>query len=181
MTLRAVFFDRDGVINRSMIRNGKPYSPMRPEELEIFPGTKEAMIRLKDAGFHIIVVTNQPDVARGLQTREQVNAIHDLLIKDLPIDLFCVCFHDDIDRCDCRKPLPGMLISVAQKKDIDLLSSYMIGDRWRDIEAGRVAGCKTVLIDYGYKESLISEPDIRVKSISEATDWILSHSFQHNR
>jgi D-glycero-D-manno-heptose 1,7-bisphosphate phosphatase len=163
-----------------MIRNGRPYSPVRPEELEIFPGAKEAMIRLKGAGFHIIVVTNQPDVARGLLAKEQVYAIHDLLKNDLLIDLFCVCFHDDIDRCACRKPLPGMLISVAQKKDIDLRSSYMIGDRWRDIEAGRAAGCKTVFIDHGYKESLISEPDIRVKSISEATDWILSHSFHHN-
>ena len=181
MTLRAVFFDRDGVINRAIIRNGKPYPPLRLEELEFFPGIKEAIGRLKDGGFRIIVATNQPDVARGFQTRAHVEAIHNYLMKNLPIDEFCVCFHDDADGCTCRKPLPGMLIDIAKKKDIDLISSYMIGDRWRDIEAGRAAGCKTVFIDYGYKEDLITEPDIRVKSLSEATEWILSHSLHHHK
>jgi len=171
---RAVFLDRDGVINRSMVREGKPYPPSSPEEVEILPGVGEALKNLKGAGFLLICVTNQPDVARGKQRQEAVEAIHETLLGSLPLDKIMVCYHDDGDKCRCRKPLPGMLLDAAQEFSIKLQDSFMVGDRWRDIEAGRNAGCKTVLIEYGYDErGPSSPPDIRVGLLSEAADLIL--------
>jgi D-glycero-D-manno-heptose 1,7-bisphosphate phosphatase len=168
----AVFLDRDGVINRAVVRDGKPYPPAHVDDLEVLPGVPEALARLKSAGFALIVVTNQPDVARGRQTEEAVQAIHDRLTALLPIDEFRVCWHDDADRCECRKPRPGLLTRAPR---YDLARSYIVGDRWRDVEAGRAAGCRAaILIGYGYDEGLSVEPDIRLHSLSEAADWILS-------
>jgi len=172
----AVFLDRDGVINRSLMHDGRPYPPATLNELEVLPGVPEALARLKAAGFQLIVVTNQPDVARGTQTRATVEAMHAILAACLPIDTFQVCYHDDADACACRKPAPGMLLEAAQERQLDLTASYLIGDRWRDIEAGRRAGCTTVLIDHHYTEPEQCEPHARVSSLSEAVDWILSHS-----
>lgn len=171
---KAVFLDRDGVINRSVVRDGKPFSPSSVDEVEIMPDVPVALERLSEAGFLLICVTNQPDVARGKQSREVVEAIHDVLLKSLPLDEILVCYHDDSDGCQCRKPLPGMLLSAAERFSIELEESFMIGDRWRDIEAGRNAGCRTVLIDYGYDERVsIKPPDVKVGLLSEAADWIL--------
>jgi D-glycero-D-manno-heptose 1,7-bisphosphate phosphatase len=168
----AVFLDRDGVINRAIVRNGRPYPPRGLEDLEILPGVPEALARLKAAGFATIVVTNQPDVARGRQTRQAVEGMHEHLARRLPLDEFRVCYHDDRDDCACRKPKPGLLTRTPL---YDVGRSVIVGDRWRDIEAGRRAGCRaTVLIDYGYEEDETAEPDIRVRSLAESVDWILS-------
>lgn len=168
----AVFLDRDGVINRAIVKDGKPYPPARLDDLEVLPGVLEALTRLKAAGFALIVVTNQPDVARGRQTRDVVQAMHRRLGALLPIDEFRVCWHDDGDECDCRKPKPGLL---TRSPAHDLSRSVLIGDRWRDIEAARHAGCgAAILIDYGYDEGLSLEPDVRLHSLHEAADWILS-------
>ena len=171
---RAVFLDRDGVINRAIVRDGKPHPPSCPAELEILPGVSDALARLKAAGFRIIVVTNQPDVARGRQTRENVEALHAaLLASGLPIDSFRVCYHDDGDGCACRKPAPGLLLAAAQEDNLDLAASIMVGDRWRDVEAGRQAGCATIFLDYQYAERRPSRPDLQVRSLGEGVDWIL--------
>jgi D-glycero-D-manno-heptose 1,7-bisphosphate phosphatase len=168
----AVFLDRDGVINRPLIRERKPYSPRAVEELEVLPGVPEALARLRTAGFALIVVTNQPDVARGHLSQETLQALHDHLAARLPIDEFRICCHDDADGCDCRKPKPGLLCRPPYH---DLSRSVMVGDRWRDIEAGQRAGCgATILIDYGYDERLTVEPMVRLRSLPEAADWILS-------
>lgn len=168
----AVFLDRDGVINKAEVRGGKPYPPDSVDELEIIPGVAEALARLQAAGFALVVVTNQPDVARGKQTRAGVLAIHDRLSSLLPIDEFRVCWHDDDDKCECRKPKPGLL---TRPPLYDLGNSIMVGDRWRDIEAGRRAGClAAILIDYGYDENLTEQPDVRLPSLAAAADWILS-------
>ena len=173
---RAVFLDRDGVLNRALVRDGKPFPPASPSELEIMPDTA-ALVELKALGFLLLVVTNQPDVARGTQKREIVDAIHDRLKAVVPLDDIFVCYHTDSDRCDCRKPEPGLIFRAAEKHAIDLTASYLIGDRWRDIEAGERAGCKTVLIDYGYSEQNPRlGPSIRVTSLREATDWIVSQN-----
>lgn len=148
----AVFLDRDGVINRAIMRNGKPTPPASLEELEILPGVPEALRTFQSAGWLRIVVTNQPDVVRGTQTRQAVEAINAALLAALPLDDILVCYHDDQDQCDCRKPQPGLLIRAAAKYNIDLASSFMIGDRWKDVEAGRRAGCRTVLIDSDHAE-----------------------------
>ncbi|MEI7770047.1 MAG: HAD family hydrolase [Chloroflexales bacterium] len=177
---RAIFLDRDGVINRAIVRKGKPYPPASLDELELLPGVPAALTRLHAAGFRLIVVTNQPDVARGTANRADIEAIHrrlqlgDADQPPLPIDRFQVCYHDDSDGCSCRKPAPGMLLAAAQEEGLDLAASYMVGDRWRDIEAGRRAGCTTLFIDYGYDEAERSPPDARFSSLAEATDWILN-------
>lgn len=171
---RAVFLDRDGVINRPIVKDGIPYPPSDLSELDIPDDVPQALGQLREFGFRLIVVSNQPDVARGVQSEEAVLAINSALQDRLAIDEFRVCFHDDGDNCACRKPLPGMLLEAAAGKDIDLAASFMIGDRWRDVEAGKRAGCGTILIDHGYDERFESEPDRVVKSLSEAAQWILS-------
>ena len=171
---RAVFLDRDGVINRAFVRDGKPFPPPAPQELEILPGVPESLRDLKAHGYELLVVTNQPDVGRGKQSREALDAMHQDLSARLPLDDILVCCHTDQDHCDCRKPLPGMLLEAASKHNIDMASSFMVGDRWRDVEAGYNAGCRTILIDYGYSERAPDRgPDLRVGSLREAADWII--------
>jgi D-sedoheptulose 7-phosphate isomerase len=171
---RAVFLDRDGVINRAFVRDGKPFPPPTPQELEILPGVPEALRELKANGFKLLLVTNQPDVGRGKLSVQTLDAMHEDLRAHLPLDDILVCCHTDQDKCDCRKPMPGMIIEAARKHNIDLAASFMVGDRWRDIDAGYNAGCKTILIDYGYSERPPDhEPDLRVGSLREAADWII--------
>jgi D-glycero-D-manno-heptose 1,7-bisphosphate phosphatase len=170
---KAVFLDRDGVINRALVRDGKPYPPANLATLEILPGVSAAMQSLHDAGWLLIVVTNQPDVARGTTPRADVEAINQHLQKFLPIDEFRTCYHDSDDGCVCRKPLPGALLAAAKTFDIDLTVSYMVGDRWRDTEAGDRAGCQTIFIDYGYAEKQPKTVNHRVHSLSEAAHIIL--------
>jgi D-glycero-D-manno-heptose 1,7-bisphosphate phosphatase len=176
-TRRAVFLDRDGVLNRPIIRDGTPYPPASPGEIEILPDAGSALGDLKEFGFLLLVVSNQPDVARGTQQRAVVEAINSALKSALPLDDFFVCYHDDEDRCECRKPLPGLLFEAAKRYSIDLSSSFLVGDRWRDIDAGSSAGCKTILIDYGYRERPPSkDPDALVPSLRAAADWVLNHT-----
>ena len=171
---RAVFLDRDGVLNLALVRDGKPYSPANLAELELAPQAKEALRELKAQGFKLLVVTNQPDVAKGITTRAVVEEIHRKLASELPVDDIFVCYHKDGDGCDCRKPKPGMILEGARKYDVDLAESFMIGDRWRDMEAGQNAGCRTIFIDGGYEERQPARPaDARVHSLREAADWIL--------
>jgi D-glycero-D-manno-heptose 1,7-bisphosphate phosphatase len=170
---RAVFLDRDGVINRAIVRDGKPYPPASLAELEILPGVLEALQKLHDANYLLVVVTNQPDVARGTSKREEVEIINAFLSSQLPIDDFKTCYHDSSDKCNCRKPLPGAFLEAAQEHNIDLSKSFMVGDRWRDIEAGASAGCKTFFINYRYAEQKPDAPDFIVSSLLEAKKIIL--------
>ncbi len=172
--MRAVFLDRDGVLNRCVVRDGKPYPPASVSEVQILPGVGEALLKLRKAGFMTIVATNQPDVARGTQTREVVEQINTFLMAELELDETMVCYHDDKDACRCRKPLPGLLVAAAEEHGVDLSASFMVGDRWRDIDAGNSAGCRTILIECGYAERAPSiSPDLIVRSLAEAVDWIL--------
>lgn len=170
---QAVFLDRDGVLNRARVVDGKPHPPESVEELELLPGVEEACRRLHDAGLLLIVVTNQPDVARGTQTMAAVETLNRELSTRLPLDEIRICPHDDADGCDCRKPSPGMLLDAAREHEIDLEGSVMVGDRWRDIEAGRRAGCATVFIDSGYSERPPEAPDLIARRLDEAVPWIL--------
>lgn len=174
----AVFLDRDGVLIRAIVRDGKPYPPASLTELEILPGVAEACTTLHKAGFLLIVVTNQPDVARGTQRQEVVEAMNQALRYHLPLDDIRACYHDDADHCSCRKPEPGVLLQAAQEWNIDLSASFMVGDRWKDIAAGRRAGCRTIFVDYHYAERRPYHPDHRVGSLLEAVDWILRHRTQ---
>jgi D-glycero-D-manno-heptose 1,7-bisphosphate phosphatase len=169
----AVFLDRDGVLVATTVREGVPRPAQRLEELQILPGVERSCERLRDAGFVLIVVTNQPDVARGTLTAEAVEEMHRELRQALPLDDVAVCFHDDGDGCDCRKPQPGMLLAAAERWRLDLAASFLVGDRWRDIEAAQRAGCGSIFVDRGYAEAIASEPDATVRNLEEATEWIL--------
>jgi D-glycero-D-manno-heptose 1,7-bisphosphate phosphatase len=171
---KAVFLDRDGVLNQVVVRNGIPYPPASAEGLVLAPNAKAALLELKAQGFLLLVVTNQPDVAKGITTRAVVEEINRKLASELPVDDVFVCYHQDADHCDCRKPRPGMIMEGARKHNVDLAESFMVGDRWRDVEAGQNAGCRTVFIDGGYEERQPARPaDARVHSLKEVADWIL--------
>ncbi|MGA8617532.1 MAG: HAD-IIIA family hydrolase [Candidatus Sulfotelmatobacter sp.] len=177
----AVFLDRDGVLNRAVVRDGKPFPPSGPEDLEILPDVAPSLRDLKSRGFALFVITNQPDVPRGTQTRDSIEAIHKVLTSSLPIDDIFVCYHDDTDDCACRKPKPGLLFEAQRKHNIDLSRSFVVGDRWRDIDAGHRAGCKTILIDYGYRERKSGQPpEATVRSLREAADWIMRSSLEES-
>jgi D-glycero-D-manno-heptose 1,7-bisphosphate phosphatase len=170
----AVFLDRDGVINRALVRSGRPYPPASLQNLEILPRVPEALSALKAHGYSLVVVTNQPDVSRGTSSRELVASIHERLKSELDLDAILTCFHDDADECDCRKPKPGLLFRAAADLGIELSSSFMVGDRWRDVEAGKRAGCRTCFIDCSYDERPPSSCDFRVGSLIEASRIILA-------
>jgi D-glycero-D-manno-heptose 1,7-bisphosphate phosphatase len=171
---RAVFLDRDGVLNKVYIRDGKPFSPDTIEEMIIVPDAAEALERLRQRGYRLILATNQPDIARGRLTRAHVDAMNSYLADKLPLDAIEVCPHDDADHCDCRKPKPGLLLHAASRDGINLAQSFMVGDRYRDIEAGHSAGCRTILIGDGYGERFKVQPDATVSTLSEAVDWIIN-------
>ena len=163
------------------MRDGKPYPPVSVRETVIAPDAAASLSQLKKHGFLLIVITNQPDVRRGTVSREQIDEIHAYLRQALPLDDIFACLHDDSDRCSCRKPLPGLVLEAAAKYEIDVQASYLVGDRWRDIDAGAAAGCRTVFIDRSYDEkSPESAPDTRVSSLSEAVNWILNQEANVN-
>jgi D-glycero-D-manno-heptose 1,7-bisphosphate phosphatase len=169
----AVFLDRDGVLNRALVREGQAYPPMDRSEVEILPGVVEACQRLKKAGFLLVVVANQPGVERGEQSRETVEQINAVVERQIPVDELLVCFHEDGDHCPCRKPQPTMLLDAAQRIGISLGESFLVGDRPRDIDAGKTAGCRTVLIGDAQGEAGTTVPDYRAASLEEAVPYIL--------
>jgi D-glycero-D-manno-heptose 1,7-bisphosphate phosphatase len=176
MSSPAVFLDRDGVLNEPVVRSGRPYPPETIEELRVLPGALESCRLLSDAGLKLVCVTNQPDIARGKQEFATVAAINDRLLELLDLDEVVICPHDDPDGCDCRKPLPGMILDAARRLDLDISRSVTVGDRWRDVEAGRAAGTWTVFIDYGYNERQPEGPDLIVKDLKEAVPWIIDRA-----
>lgn len=171
---RAVFLDRDGVVNDITVQDNVPHPPDTLDEFRLLPGVIEACQALHQTGFKLIVVTNQPDVARGTQTISVVESINNRMVELLPIDDVFVCYHDNSDNCDCRKPKPGMLLAASEKWDINLAQSFMVGDRSGDILAGAAAGCRTIFIErgtYGKKERC--NPDWVAADLPEATAIIL--------
>jgi D-glycero-D-manno-heptose 1,7-bisphosphate phosphatase len=172
--VKAVFLDRDGVINQVFLRDGKPYPPCSLSEFVILDGVRESCQQLKASGFLLVVATNQPDVGRGTLSQRAVEEIHAHMCRELPIDRVEVCYDPGGPNSSiCRKPAPGMLLNAAAELKIDLKQSFMIGDRWRDIDCGAAAGCTTIFIDYQYNETLRRQPDFRVTSLLEATKIIV--------
>ena len=176
MVNRAVFLDRDGVLNTNIERDGKQVAPTSLAEFSLLPGVENAVARLKSAGFITVVVTNQPDVATGRTPRATVEAMHQLLRAQMPLAAIKACFHSDSDNCACRKPLPGMLLEAARELDIDLGTSFMVGDRWRDTQAGLAAGCRTIFVDYGHFQEGPHQPDRTVRSLPEAVSFIIEYA-----
>ena len=171
---RAVFLDRDGVLNDTDVRNGKPYAPMRFEDFKILPGTFKALSSLKEMGFSLAVISNQPDVGNGKVKKETVEQMNTYLKSELPIDIIKVCYHTQTDGCECRKPKPSMILKAASDLQASLPHSYMIGDRSSDISAGKAEGCTTILIDKQYTEKIIDDPDFKALSLETAVNTIIS-------
>lgn len=174
---KVVYLDRDGVINAPVIRGGKPYPPVSVADTRILDDVLQSLRLLKASGFLLAVISNQPDVARGTQTRREVEAINAFLASELPLDHFEVCYHDEADACDCRKPKPGLIYRSAQALGADPGLGFVVGDRWRDIDAGRAAGCRTVWIDRGYAERAASGYEFRAESLLSAVEWILQQPY----
>lgn len=174
---KAVFLDRDGIINHTIIRQGKARAPYSMDEFRFIEGSKDAIELLKHNGFLLIVVTNQPDVSRGWVERAQVDLVNSHVRNYLPVDDIKACFHDNQDNCPCRKPKPGMLLEAALERDIDLGASFMIGDRYSDAKAGQSAGCKSILVGPGDSEAQGDiSPDFHCDTLMAAVDWILKRS-----
>jgi len=171
---RAVFLDRDGVINRSKVRGGKPYAPRHLDDFRLLPGVSKSVDALKRAGFLVVVVTNQPDIGNGLVEASIVEAMHARLRSRVAVDDIRICPHRQDAGCSCRKPKPGMLLAAARQWNIDLKISYMVGDRASDIVAGKAAGCYTLLINRHYSEPLLNAPERTVRSLPAAVRFILS-------
>lgn len=172
--LPAIFLDRDGIINRAIVRDGKPHPPASLEELQILPGAFASLPQLANSGYTLIGVTNQPDVARGTQSRQTVESFNALIQSELPIREIFVCYHDNEDNCDCRKPKPGLILHAAQKYELDLSRSWMVGDRWKDIAAGQAVRLKTIFVDYHYAETYKGLPaDFTVEDLMFLAEIIL--------
>jgi D-glycero-D-manno-heptose 1,7-bisphosphate phosphatase len=169
----AIFLDRDGVLNHAIVRDGKPYAPRELEDFHIFIEAPDITRAFNQAGFLVVVATNQPDVGNGLVAKSIVEAMHIQLSESLVLDAIKVCYHAQDAGCSCRKPKPGMLLEAAEVLGIDLHRSTMIGDRAGDILAGQAAGCRTILIDYAYAESCVVKPDLKVDSLRAAANAIL--------
>jgi D-glycero-D-manno-heptose 1,7-bisphosphate phosphatase len=173
MQNKAIFLDADGVLNVAIIKDGKPVAPTSLAELKIPDEVKPALDKLKNAGYLLICVTNKPDIERGLMTQADVDAIYAKIRQDLPLDDVFICY---VENSACYKPKPGLLLTAKSKFDIELTSSYMIGDRWSDVKAGQSAGCKTIWIDRGYIDEKQPDPpaDYTTHSLVNATQWILN-------
>ena len=177
VTRRAVFLDRDGVLNRPVVRNRKPHPPSNPNDFQLYDDVIDGCARLKAASFLLVVITNQPDVGRGIQSRAAVEAMHLKLQSALPsLDRIEICYHGGErygQLCDCRKPRPGLILRAAADLNINPKQSWVIGDRWRDIDCACAAGCRAIFIDRGYKENLRQTPDFTVTNFREAVSVVL--------
>jgi len=165
---KAIFLDRDGVINKVIFREGKASCPWKIEEFEFLPQVRETLKELKEMGFLNIVITNQPDVKRGFLSFEELKKMTNILFENLAIDEIKICPHDDEDNCNCRKPKPGLILETAKKYGIDLKQSFFIGDSWRDVKAGKRAGCKVILIKADYNQEIQKGCDFVVDNLKEA-------------
>ena len=172
MKNKAIFWDRDGVINKVIMRNGEPSSPWKLEEFEIFPDVKECLEMSKEMGFLNIVFTSQPDISRGNLKIEELEKMHKMMLDTLLVDEVKFCPHDDKDNCSCRKPKPGLILEAAEKWSIDLEKSYVIGDSWKDIKAGKAAGCKTFLLRREYNKDYQKDYDFEVNNLKKMVEVI---------
>lgn len=177
----AFFLDRDGVLNRANVRDGKPYAPTQFDQFQILPGVIEAVATIRQRGHLAIVVTNQPDVGNGLVSRSVVEQMHQLVRNSLDVSEIFVCYHPQTAGCECRKPRPGMLLEAASRFDIDLSRSVMVGDRRSDIAAGDAVGCMTVFIEAHYKEPRPKAPNLTALSLLEAVSILTENDYEIRR
>ena len=171
---RVVFLDRDGVVTVPVEISGKGYAARSISELKFYNDAAESVLRLKAAGFDVVIVTNQPDISAGLITLSTLDDIHEVVATHLKIDRIRTCTHLAVDACQCRKPLPGLLVEENLEKALSFPSSWMVGDRDSDIEAGRSAGCRTAFINRGWIGETGDKADVAVLDLAHAVDAIVS-------
>jgi D-glycero-D-manno-heptose 1,7-bisphosphate phosphatase len=182
---RALFLDRDGVLNALVRRGGRRLAPLRFADFAVLPGAARAVRALRRAGLVALVVTNQPELARGHLLPKELERMHAALERAIEIDGIYVCPHDDDDRCQCRKPQPGLLIAAAKQWRVSLRASFLVGDSRKDIAAGRAAGCRTILVGetagaangaHVKQRGELSgtKPDARAANLPRAAAWILA-------
>ena len=164
---KAIFLDRDGVLNNVNVNKGKPFSPSSFKEFKVLPNVRSTIEKFKLLNYLCIVVTNQPDISRGKISKNEVSKMNNYLKKQIKIDDLFACYHDDVDECECRKPKPGLLFFAGKKWDIDFKKSYLIGDREKDILAGNAAGCKTIFIDNNYGEKKPLSQNFTITSLEQ--------------
>ena len=170
---KAIFLDRDGVINEVIFRgSNKPIAPWSLKDVILIPGIKNPIDKLCNMGFLLFVVSSQPDISKGHLKLHTVKKMNEIILDKFPIKEVSICPHEDRHNCLCRKPKPGMLIDLSKKWAVDLNSSFLIGDNWKDIYAGKAAGCKTILLDRQYNSSV--EADFHINDLSEAVSIINS-------
>ena len=170
---KAIFLDRDGVLNKSLIENGKPKAPKKKLDLELLPKVPEALAMLRSHNFELVVITNQPDLANGSISEKDLTEIHDVIKLHTKLENFYVCPHSDADNCECRKPKTGLILSAIADLNLSINGSFLVGDRWRDIQAGQSVGLTCFYIDYSYAEEKPRPPFIEVASLMDATKIIL--------
>ena len=169
---RAVFLDRDGVLNPMVERNGRWGAPLTLDAFAPYPWAAESVARLKAAGLLCLVATNQPEIATGELDPGVLEAMHRRLAREVAVDGVYVCPHRDADGCACRKPGPGLLEQAAREWGIELAGSFLVGDRGRDVEAAHAVGCAAILVDG--PEPGTAQPDHRVRDLREAAAMILT-------
>lgn len=179
----AVFFDRDGILVQAPIVQGRPHSARTVDEIRMIPAAFQLCEVLREARIPTFMITNQPDIARGLIERSVVDEQNQIVARALNLTEVAVCPHDDGDDCYCRKPRPGLIEKLGQKHRINLSTSVVVGDRWRDIDAGVAAGTLTLFIDYGYEERRPKNPTRTVHSTDEMLNAVLGllHLNRHQR
>jgi D-glycero-D-manno-heptose 1,7-bisphosphate phosphatase len=170
---KAVFLDRDGVINRGFIVDGKSYAPRKIEDFKLLPFVIQSVEKLINNGFLVIVITNQPDIANGLLDIETLNLMHEKLITKLKLTDIYFCPHSKNENCECRKPKPGMIYSAVKKYKINISNSFLVGDRASDIEAANAIRCRSIFINRNYKEPKPFTQEKTVNSLKSATNYIL--------
>jgi len=170
---RVVFLDRDGVLTIPIEVEGKGYAPRSVSELKFYDDAVDSVTRLKTAGFDVVIVTNQPDVSTGLITQSTLEDIHDVVGSRLKVDRIRTCTHLAVNACQCRKPLPGLLIDEDLEESLSFRSSWMVGDRDSDIEAGMAVGCETIFIDRGWTGETGEKADLTVANLTHAVDAIV--------
>ena len=143
---QGIFIERDGILNQVRVDRQHQVSPLTLEEFQVNQGMAPLLSKLKAGGLVLIATTNQPGLSRGYQSRRELDRMHDLLRRTLPLDDILVCPHDETDRCPCRKPKPGLLVEAAFKWHLDLDRSFVVSDKWQDAEAARAAGCISLLL-----------------------------------
>lgn len=172
MKNKAIFLDRDGVINKIVKRDEKISSPQNLKEFEILPDASKSLGAFKKMGFLNIIITNQPDINRNLLKIEDLQKMHEYIIEKLPVDDIAFCPHVNEDNCPCRKPEPGLIFRSADKWSIDLAKSYMVGDSWKDILAGKAAGCKTFLLRKEYNKDFKTDYNFEINNLTEMINII---------